>query len=343
MLLVGFGAVLLVRIAGEARLAVVPFIVALLLTTALAPPAAALRRRGAPAALAAAVVLLGFVGAVAGTLALLGPTVGSEMDDLGRQVRSGAEEALDRLSGLGLLENDTDGFLDQVIAQLKANAGGIGSGVVTGALVAAELVAGALLALVSTFFLLKDGDRLWRRLVAGLGPARGEAVDEIGRGIWLKLGAYVRGTIVVALFDAVFIGLALWVIGVPLVVPLAVLTFATAFIPIIGATVAGAAAVLVALVTGGMHDALLALAAVIAVQQIESQLLSPVVVGRAVRVHPLAILLAVTAGGVLAGILGAALATPLLAAIVTAAQVVQARTARSRIALAHPPSVAADT
>ncbi len=324
-LLLAVGAVLLVRALGEVRLAVVPLAVALLLTTLLAPPAAALRRRGAPAALAALAVLVTFVGVTGGTLALLGPGVAGELDDLGAQVRGGAEEALDRLSVVGLTREEVDRGLDQVVEQARANAGGIGSGVLSGALVAAEVVAGGLLGVVFTFFLLKDGARMWRWAVGLREPSRAAAAGELGERLWGKLGAYVRGVVVVALFDAVFIGLALWLIGVPLVLPLAVLTFVTAFVPIVGATVAGVAAVLVALVSGGVQDAALTALAVVAVQQIESQLLQPVVVGRSVRVHPLVILVVVTAGGLAAGVLGAALAAPVLAAAVTVGEFARER------------------
>ena len=318
-ILLAVGVVLLARALGEVRLVVVPLAVALLLTTLLAPPARALRRLGLPAALAALAVLFTFLGAVGAAVLLLGPTVAGELDDLGVQLRGGAEEVLEWPTGLGLSREDLDRSLDQVAEQARQNAGGIGSGVLSGAVMAVELVAGSLLLVVLAFFLLKDGARMWDWLLGQVHPARAEALDELGRRLWRRLGAYARGVVVVAAFDAVFIGLALWVIGVPLVLPLAVLTFFTAFIPIVGAFAAGAAAVLVALVSGGPQDAALTLLAVIAVQQIESQLLQPVVVGRSVRIHPAIILLVVTAGGILAGIPGAMLATPVLAVAVTAA------------------------
>ncbi len=314
-LLLAAGAVLLVRALGEVRLAVVPLAVALLLTTLLAPPAAALRRRGAPAALAALAVLVTFVGVTGGTLALLGPGVAGELDDLGAQVRGGAEEALDRLSVAGVTSEEVDRGLDQVVEQARANAGGIGSGVLNGALVAAEVVAGGLLVVVFTFFLLKDGARMWRWAIGLLEPSRAAAAGELGERLWGKLGAYVRGVVVVALFDAVFIGLALWLIGVPLVLPLAVLTFFAAFIPLVGAVTAGAAAAMVALVSEGVVDALLVVAAVTLVQQLEGDLLYPVVVGRTVALHPVVILLAVSVGAVLGGIIWAFIAVPLVAIV----------------------------
>ena len=320
LLLLAVGAVLLVRALADLRLVVVPVIVGLLLTTLLSSPTSWLRERGLPSALAAGVTLLTSIGILASVFVLLGPQVVNEFDDLGRQVRAGAQQLLDWIgeSPLGLGQVEIQQGLQRLLEQAQGSAGAIGGGLLTGAVLVAELAAGLLVALVMTFFFLKDGRRMWAWFL-GLFESESDRrdADELGGRIWTTMTSYVRGLMVVALFDAVFIGTALWVIEVPLVLPLAVLTFFGAFIPIVGAVVAGAAAALVALVTGGVQDALLVVVATVVVQQIESEVLYPVVVGRALQLHPVPILLAVTAGAVLYGIGGAALAAPLLATVVT--------------------------
>jgi predicted PurR-regulated permease PerM len=169
------------------------------------------------------------------------------------------------------------------------------------------------------FFLVHDGRRMWAWAV-GLFPAGRRAdVEAIGVRVWAALSAYVRGVAMVAVVDAVLIGLALLVIGVPLVVPLMVITFLGAFVPLVGALVAGAVAALVALVIEGVIAAVLVTVAIVVIQQLEGDLLYPLVVGRAIALHPVAILLALTAGTVVAGIIGALLAVPVAAAVWTAA------------------------
>jgi predicted PurR-regulated permease PerM len=168
------------------------------------------------------------------------------------------------------------------------------------------------LALVLLFFLLKDGERIWGWVIDLVPSGHRDDARAIGDRAWATLGGYLRGVTLVALFDAVFIALTLIVVGVPFVLPLALLTFIGAYVPIVGAFVAGLAAVLVALVALGTQAALVVAAAVVVVQQVESNFFQPVVMGRTVRVHPVAILLAVTAGGVVGGIIGAIIATPIV-------------------------------
>jgi putative heme transporter len=194
-------------------------------------------------------------------------------------------------------------------------------------MLALELLVGTLLALFLLFFFLKDGDRIWAWLV-GLFPRRARAdVDAIGHRNWAVLGGYLRGVAIVALVDAVLIGAALAALGIPFVLPLALLTFLGGFFPIIGANLAGFAAVMVALVSDGLLAALIVAAVVLVVQQLEGHLLQPLIVGRSVKLHPIAILLALTAGGVLWGIPGAFCAVPLTA--VAASTFSYLRTARA--------------
>ena len=307
--------------AAELRLLVLPAVVAVFLTVLLEPIKQRLVRAGMAAAAAALTALIGFVVVFGAMFSLLVPPVVDELDTLGRDVEDGARRVLEWVSEGPLNADDTQvqAAFDGAIDRLQENVGAVGSGVLAGAALVVEMIAGLLLALVLTFFLLKDGDRLWRWILMRVRPPRRPTTEDLGQRIWATLGAYLRGIVIVALFDAVFIGLALVALGVPLALPLTVITFIGAFVPIVGALVAGAAATLVALVTGGLDQALLVLAAVIVVQQVESQLLSPVVLGRAVKLHPGVVLMAVTAGAILYGVVGAALAAPVAAVVRTAA------------------------
>ena len=317
LLLIAAAVVTVAYVAAELRLVVIPAVLALFLAIVLDPLHRLLQRVGLPGGLAAVGSLLAFLGVLAGLFALLVPPVVDELGTLGDSLEDGARQVVDWLAEGPLNASDAQiqGAVDDAIARARDNAGAIGGGVLTGASLVGEVVVGLLLTLVLTFFLLKDGDRLWAWLLDRAGPERRDGFENRGRVVRARLGAYLRGVSIVALFDAVFIGLALVVIGVPFALPLAVLTFVTAYVPIVGATVAGAAATLVALVAGGVDDALLVLAAVVVVQQVESQLLSPVVVGRAVHLHPAVVLLAVTAGAIVYGVIGAALAAPLAAVV----------------------------
>jgi predicted PurR-regulated permease PerM len=286
-----------------------------LLTTVLVPPANALRARGFPASVATAVVFLSFVGIVVLVIALLARPVGDEMGELGDSVRGGVDELGDWLADgpFGLSEADIENAIADAESRISASADSVASGVVSGAMIVAEVFATVVLVLFLTFFFIKDGPSMWQWIVRLFPRIHRDRVEEMGAAAWFVLSNYVRGLVFVATVDAVFIGLALAIIGVPLVLPLAVVTFFAAFFPIVGAVTAGAAAALVALVSGGVVDALLVVAAVLAVQQIEGNLLYPLVVGRTVELHPAVIVLAVAIGGVLGGILGAFLAVPVTA------------------------------
>src|SRR6266498_378931 len=191
-------------------------------------------------------------------------------------------------------------------------------GLLSGATLAVEVVTGALLSLVLTFFFIKDGDRMgnWFANHAG---ARADDVRAAGRRAFETLGAYLRGQATVGLIDGVFIGIGLAVVGVPLAVPLAFLVFLGAFLPIVGAFLSGLIAALVALVSKGLVAALIIVGITILVQQLEGHVLAPLVLGRAVKLHPAVILLALTGGGVVGGIIGAALAVPSVAVVTSVA------------------------
>src|SRR4029453_6239280 len=180
-----------------------------------------------------------------------------------------------------------------------------------------EIITGTLLVLFATFFFLRDGRLIWRFLVR-LFPVNARwSLSDAGTASWATLGAYVRATVLVAFIDAVGIGLALVILQVPFPFPLAALVFLGAFVPIVGASISGAVAVLVALVDRGWIIALILLGAVIFVQQLEGHVLQPLIMGRAVAIHPLVVIIGLASGVVLAGIIGALVAVPLIAVLNT--------------------------
>ncbi|RSS52364.1 AI-2E family transporter [Streptomyces sp. WAC07061] len=305
----------LMKVISEVRLVVLAFAAALLVTALLQPFVVRLRRLGLPRGLATAVTaILGFV-----IIGLVGWfvvwQVMENLDDLSNRLREGINElkswALD--SPFHVTEKQINDIAKNLSETIGTNTEEITSAGLQGVTVLVEVLTGMLLAMFSTLFLLYDGKRIWT-WVLGLVPAAARpGVAGAGPRAWRTLTAYVRGTVLVALIDAVFIGLGLYFLDVTMAVPLAVFIFLFAFIPLVGAVISGALAVVVALVTQGPVIALAVLGVVLAVQQIEGHVLQPFILGRAVRVHPLAVVLAVAAGGMVAGIGGAVVAVPLVA------------------------------
>ncbi|HEX2294277.1 MAG TPA: AI-2E family transporter [Actinomycetota bacterium] len=308
-------ALVLVYVLVVLRLIFIPIVVALLISTLLVPLAERLRRRGLPSLVATWVVFAGSVGLFAGIVYLIAPAIAGELDNLGRDVRRGTEDVLAWLAEgpLELSRAEVEGYIDQVSDQLRERQSSIVSGALRGAYLLVEIVVGALLTGVLTFFFVKDGNRIATALLEMFPERRHDDIRTVGRRSWEALGAYIRGTAVVGLVDAVAIGGTMLVLGVPLVAPIAVITFFAAFFPLVGAVVAGVMAALVALVTTGFVPALVLAAATVVVQQVEGDVVQPLVLGRAVRLHPLVILLSLTAGAIVAGIAGAFLAVPIAA------------------------------
>ena len=302
----------------QLKLVVIPVLIAAIIAAAVSPVVAFLRRRGWPRALATWTALLAGLSALGAVLWLVGRGVRNEWDELASSAQEGLDELQSYLTEgpLGLTESQVTGFREQAAEFLGSDR--VQSGAVAGASAAIEVVAGALLGVVVLFFLMKDGRSIFSFFVNPLTPARQQRAWRIGERSVAVLGGYVRGTAIVALVDAVVIGIALVILGVPLALPLATVVFLGAFVPLIGATLAGILAVLVALVANGPVTALIVLGVVIAVNQLEGDLLAPVVIGRALSLHPLAILLALTAGTIIAGIVGALLSVPIAAVAWTA-------------------------
>ncbi|MDH6607601.1 putative PurR-regulated permease PerM [Streptomyces sp. SAI-208] len=305
----------LMRIISSVQLVVFAFVVALLITALLQPTVARLMRHGVPRGPATALTaILGFV-----IIGLMGWFVTwqvmENIDDLSDQIQSGIDDLRNWL--LKSPFHVTDKQINQIAKNLReavgANTDQITSAGLEGVQVVVEALTGILLTFFSTLFLLYDGRRIWGWTLKLVPAAARPAVAGAGPRAWRTLTAYVRGTVLVALIDAVFIGIGIYFLDVPMAVPLAVFIFLFSFIPLVGAVASGALAVLVALVTQGVFTAVMTLAVVLAVQQIEGHILQPFILGRAVRVHPLAVVLTVATGGMVAGIGGAVVAVPLVA------------------------------
>jgi len=294
------------------RIVVLPIIVAILASTLLLPLVRWIKDRGVPDGLAAAGAMLAGVLLVAAIGTAVAPSVADQFGELRPQAEDGLREAADVLAEppFNVSESDLDRTVDEGIASLRENSGPLARGVQSGAVLLGEIVTGLIIAVLLTFFLLKDGERMWAYVVGLMGRrARGDA-EAIGRRVYAALAGYVRGIAMVGLVDAILIGIALVIIGVPLVVPIMIITFFAAFVPLIGAFVAGLVAVLIALVSGGLVDALLVLGAIILVQQVEGHLLYPLLMSRTVNLHPAVIVVALATGGILGGIVGVFLAVP---------------------------------
>ncbi|MEU4214142.1 AI-2E family transporter [Actinoplanes sp. NPDC026623] len=313
LLVLALGAAVVVRISTRLAPMTMAIIAALLLAALIDPLTGRLTRWRVPASLAALISVLALVAALAGMGYLIGRRATMELDDLSAQVVAGLERlrqtAVDTLPGLDARR--LDDIVTSVAAALRKSL----PSPVAGATTAAEFLAAALLAVFLLFFFLRDGEAMWCWLVRHLPSRQTGRIDRAGRTAWHTLQSYTHGTAAVAAVDAVGIGAVLFVLRVPLALSLTVLTFVSAFVPIVGATVAGAAAALVTLVTNGAGDAVVVVIAVVVVQQLEGNLLQPLVMRRAIRIHPVITLLAVTAGTLLAGVAGALIAVPLCAVV----------------------------
>lgn len=294
------------------RVVVLPIILALLASTLLLPLVRVLKGVGVPDSLAAAGSMLAAALLLIAIGVAVAPSIADQFDELRPRAEDGVREATEWLAGppFNVSERELDDNVDEGIAKLRENSGPLARGVSSGAVVLGEIVTGLLVAILLTFFLLKDGERIWGYILGLTGKRTRADADALGRRVYTALAGYVRGIALIGLADALLIGLALVIIGVPLVVPLMVITFFAAFVPLIGAFIAGLVAVLIALVSGGVLDAALVLGAIVLVQQVEGHVLYPFLMGRTVHLHPAVIVVALAAGGVLGGIIGVFLAVP---------------------------------
>ncbi|MBY8884064.1 AI-2E family transporter [Streptomyces sp. PTM05] len=334
----------LMRVISAIKLVVLAFVAALLITALLQPIVARLKRAGLPRGLATAVTFIGgFV-----VMGLVGWFVVW-------QVMENTDQLSDQLqAGIGQLKkwllnspfHVTEKQINQIAKNLQhavgTNAETITSAGLQGVTVVLEVFTSLFLAMFSTLFLLYDGRNVWNWVLKLFPRDAREGVAGAGPRAWRTLTLYVRGTVIVAFIDAVCIGVGIYFLGVPMAVPLAVLIFLGAFIPMVGAVASGALAMIVALVTQGPFTMLMVLVVVLAVQQIEGHILQPFILGRAVRVHPLGVVLAVASGSLIAGIGGAVVAVPLVAVTNTVVgylrQHVRENALRQAVPEAAPPT-----
>lgn len=320
ILVIGLAIGALVALMGVGKVIWVPVVIALLLTVLLQSLVDVLVTRAKMwRGAAAAVAVLVLVGVVGGLLALAGQQIATGFADLWSQASAGLDELVTYLSEgpLGLDASQIQSFRSQITDQLQANSGTLVSGALSFTTTVGHVLAGALITLFCLVFFLKDGPLIWTWLLRLLPAASRERVHEAGRRGLITLSAFTRTQILVAAIDAIGISLGALFLGLPLVVPLGVLVFLASFVPFVGAIATGAIAVLVALVDQGPGSALIMLAVVLAVQQIEGHVLQPLLLGHAVAVHPVAVLLSVAAGSLAAGVVGALLAVPFVATLNT--------------------------
>lgn len=318
ILLIGVGIYALARVLDFFSVLVVPVLIAVLLT-ALLGPLVELLVRWMPRGVAVLIAMLAGIGVVSGLLTLVGTQIASQISELTRQALLGLTELQRWLEDgpLSIGTRQLSQYTEQVTDWLSSNSGTIGQQALSVTATAGEVLAGFALCLFALIFLLLDGRQVWEWLLRVVPIGGRDRVDTAGRTSWVSLTAYVRATVLVAAADAVGIGIGALILGVPLAVPLAVLVFVGAFVPIVGAFISGAVAVLVALITLGPVKALIMLVIVIGVQQLESHVLQPFLMGRMVSIHPLGIVVAIGAGLLVDGIVGALFAVPLVAMVNT--------------------------
>lgn len=319
LLIVGATVAALLWLNQSVTVVTIPLLLALILACAVAPVMGWLRRKGVPSLLATIIVLLSVVAVLTGVVWLIVVTVRNQWEDLASQATQGfnqlvawVQEQSDNLP-FTIDQDQIDSWLASL--QEFVTSAQFGSGAIAGVSAVATFITGLVLLVVTLFFFLKDGPRMWEFMLRPFKGEQYERARRVGDKTVTTLGAYVRGTASVAAVDAIGITAGLLILQIPLAIPLGVLVFLLAFIPIVGATLAGILAALVALVSHGFIPALIVVAIVIGVNQLEGNLLQPVLMGRAMKLHSFVILIALTIGTVLGGIVGAIIAVPITAAV----------------------------
>lgn len=300
----------------ELRVLIIPAVLSLFVGCLATPVSERLRARGLGRLPTTLIVFAGTALAFTAVVWFISSQIANSTDEINQSIDEATVQITEWLEGgpFGLTESRIDELIDQARETITSNSEGLIGGIAGGAATVLEIITGFLLMLVFAFFIIKDGDRFWTWMVATIDDGdRRQRVERIGQRSWVTLRNYLGGTALVGLADAVLIGIGLLILGVPLVVPLALLVFFGAFFPLIGATISGAVAVLVALATVGVAQALILAAIVLGVQRVEGDILMPILIGKAVDMHPLLIIVALTIGFIVAGLIGGFLAVPLLA------------------------------
>ena len=308
------------RVAALLYLVVVPCAAAILLTALLQPLTARLRRAGLAPLAATWCTLLIAVLLLAGAVWLVTTRVQAEYPNLVTQFKHTTSQVQSWLAGppFHLRTGNLQKLSDNVVKYLSQHKSLVEGTVVTGGRIVVEILAGVVLMFFVSFFLIKDGDRIWAWLTSRLQPERKRRADLAGIAAWQAVVYYVRGTVAIAAIHATVMGVTLSIMNAPLVAPLALFMFVAAFVPLVGVLVAGALAILVVLAAKGWILAVILLGILIVMNQLEGHLLQPQVVGKMVRLHPLAVILVLAVGGVVAGIAGAVVAVPITAAVTRA-------------------------
>ncbi len=324
LLLIGVGVIAVFWVLSTLRAVFVPVLIALLLAALSAPLTSLMTRHRVPRLLAAWITLAVVLGVLGGVGYLIATSVSDELTGGTDwdQVYDESREWL-RTGPVGMSDTEIDDLLQ---GAQDALIGGVRSIGIARAMVAVEVIGGGFLSVVLFFFFVKDGPSMWSWIVSRFEPARAETIDQGGRAAFVALKGYTRGVAVTGVVDAVLIGIALWVLGVPLVIPLAILTFFAAFFPIVGATAAGALSTIVALIAVGPQAAIFVAVATLVIQQVEGDIVLPIVMRHQISLHPAVILVMLGIGGALAGIIGAFVAVPIAAMVAAAGKALGGRT-----------------
>ncbi|WP_089206335.1 AI-2E family transporter [Streptosporangium subroseum] len=314
LIIIGWAVFYFAQFIATLRIVVLPVAIALLLSALLFPITRRLKSRGMKPIYATWITMLIAFTVLGGTGWIIGVRANEEFPGLVDQVRVTSKTVEQWLytGPLHLQPSQITSWVDEIAKQITTQRNQITQTVLTGATVALEVLTALVLLLFVTFFFLKDGEQIWSWFLKGFGSAA-PRVDRAGRAAWVTLSHYVQGTVAVAAVHGVVMGIVLAAMGVPLWAPLAVLIFMASFIPIVGIIIAGSVATLVTLGAKGPIYALIFLGILLVEQQLENHVLQPLIVGRAVRFHPLAIILVLAVGGILAGIAGAVVAVPVAA------------------------------
>jgi predicted PurR-regulated permease PerM len=315
LLVIGLGVYVLARIFHRIELVAFSFVLALFFTAVLHPLEKLLQRIPGPRSLSAGLALLIGLAILAGIGWFVTWQITTHSTQLGDQLSNFVDQTRDWLhtGPLHLKSSDLDNIANNITDTIKQHQGQLISGAIQTVRTVVESLGAFLLILLSTFFLLRDGEQIWNWTLRLFPRTAHERLDNAGRVGWRTLGGYMRGQVLIALFHGVSITVVLFILQVPLAAALGVLIFLGSFVPLIGLTVTGALAVAVALLEHGVTGAIVVAVAIIVLVQLEAHLLQPLIMSRSVEVHPLAIALSVLTGTILAGIVGALLAVPFVA------------------------------
>jgi predicted PurR-regulated permease PerM len=327
------------KVASLLYLVIVPFAAAILLTALLQPLMSRLRRAGlGPLSATWCTLLLAFA-LIGGAVWLVTTRVEAEYPALVTQVGRTSTQIQNWLasSPFHIRTGNLEKISDNLVNYLTQHRSTVEGAALTGGRIVVELLAGTVLCFFISVFLIKDGERIWSWLVSGLSAERARRAGLAGHAAWQAVVFYVRGTVAVAAIHAVVMGITLAIIGSPLVAPLALFMFVAAFVPLAGVLIAGTAAILIVLAAKGLIAALIVLAVMIVMNQLEGHLLQPQVVGKMVHLHPLAVILVLAVAGLVAGIAGAVVAVPITAALTSAARALHHDT-RDTSATTPPPA-----